>query len=387
MTQDAEIPGIDRLGRTLWIAGALIGAVFGIAALAVAPVAIVPEVVALAVLAWARPRPSGLAGAAVGHGLAWLAILSTSSRVCRLDVPDDCAYSLPFGAAHSADGAAWLADTTRWFLGALSIVLLGLVLTAVARQRLRTHGQIAIGHGPIGRAMRKLAYHPAGPTVLAVSLALISWPFVALSLPVYERQGAGFSVSDVQPPLSPTDPVRWTAAASAVILSSVIAGFVGGWLIRHRRGPSYWTALPVAWICAIGGTTLLPALLGQHFGAVPICIDGCGYTITTDNPGPNFLAAAIFFWLGPFIDSHALGALIVGFVAWSQILIRFGPTAPPPAVPGWSRAPQASYPMPAPFPWQQPIAPAALRPPPPEPISASATPPNQPVDNLDHKPG
>ena len=274
MTQEAGTPTIDRLGVTLWIAGAVIGAVFGFATLAVAPIAIVPELVALPVLAWARPRPSGLAGAVVGHGLVWLGLLSTSSRICRLDVPDQCTYSLAFGPARSSDGSAWQADVTRWIIGALLIALVGLVLTAVAKRRLRTHGNLAPAHGPIGRALHRLTYHPAGPAVLAVSLALISLPFVALNLQVYEFTGTGFGIEDIAP-LSPTDPARWTAAFSAVLLSSVIAGIIGGWLIRHRRGSSYWAALPVAWICGIGGTTLLPALLGQRFGAVPMCIDGC----------------------------------------------------------------------------------------------------------------
>jgi len=240
--------------------------------------------------------------------------------------------------------------------------------------------------GPIGRALSKLAYHPAGPTILAVSLALISLPLVAVTLQLYQMESTGFQTTDIHP-LSPTDPARWTAAASAVLLSAVIAGFVGGWLLRHRRGYSYWVALLVAWTCGIGGTTLLPSLLGQHFGAVPMCIDGCGYSITTDQPGWNFVAAALFFWLGPLYEGQALGALIVGFVAWSQILIRFGLAAPPPEVPRWGRAQQASYPLPAPYPWPQAVAPAASTAPPPGPVPAPATPPTQLPDNGDHKAG
>ena len=314
MTQEISSPSLDRLGVTLWVAGALIGSVFGVAALAIAPMAIVPELVALLVLARPRPRPFGLAGALVGHGVVWLGLLVTSSRICQLDATDRCIYSLPFGPAHSADGPAWMADTTRWIVGALLLFLVGIVLTAAAMRRLRTNERLAPADGPIGRALRRLSYHPAGPTVLAVALALTSWPFVALNIHVYELTG----LADGSEPLPSTDPARWTAAASAVLVSAVVAGFVGGWLIRHRRDSSYWVALLVAWICGIGGTTLLPALLGQHFGTVPICIDGCAYSITTDNPGPNFLGAALLFWLGPLYEGQALGALIVGFVGWSQ---------------------------------------------------------------------
>ena len=220
---------------------------------------------------------------------------------------------------------------------------------------------------PIGHAFTWLAYQPEGPTILAVSLALIALPFVALSLQVYELMD-GFPIEDIHP-LSPTDPTRWTAAASAVLLSALVAGSVGGWLIRHRRGYSYWVALPVAWICGIGGSTLLPALLGQHFGAAPMCIDACGYSITTDQPAWNFLAAVLFFWLAPAYEGQALGCLIVGFVAWSQILVRFGPPAPPPEVPRWGRA-QAWYPPSERYPWPQPVAASASETPAPRPVDA-----------------
>ena len=316
MTQDAEIPGIDRLGRTLWIAGALIGAVFGIAALALAPLAIVPEVVALAVLAWARPRPSGLAGAAVGHGLGWLAILSTSSRRSgRLRV-------LATVRCSALGGWSCLA-------GGHHSVVPGCAVHCVARTRPHRGCETTPPDSRTDRNRPRSGSRdaqtrlPSGRSDGPGRVACVDLVAVCCAQPSGVRAARrGF---------------QRVGRAAAVV--------------AHRSGAldSYWTALPVAWICAIGGTTLLPALLGQHFGAVPICIDGCGYTITTDNPGPNFLVAAMFFWLGPFIESQALGALIVGFVAWSQILIRFGPTAPPPAVPDWSRAPQASYP-PAPFP-------------------------------------
>jgi hypothetical protein len=195
----------------------------------------------------------------------------------------------------------------------------------------------------------------------------------------------GFPTSDIQP-LSPTDPTRWTAAASAVLLSALVAGCVGGWLIRHRRGYSYWVALPVAWICGIGGSTLLPAILGQHFGAAPMCIDACGYSITTDQPGWNFLAAVLFFWLGPAYEGQALGALIVGFVAWSLILVRFGPPAPPPEVPYWGRA-QAWYPPSEPYPWTQPFAGSASAAQAPRPVDAPETPPTPLNDEGDRAMG
>lgn len=240
--------------------------------------------------------------------------------------------------------------------------------------------------GPIGQAVSKLAYHPAGPTVLAVALALISLPFVAVTLQVYEMESTGFQIADIHP-LAPADPARWTAAASAVLLSALVAGSAGGWLLRHRSGYSYWVALLLAWICGIGSTTLLPSLLGQHFGAVPLCIDGCGYGISTGAPGPTFVAAALFCWLGPISEGPAFGILVVGFIAWSQILTRFGPAAPPPDVPRWQRTQQAPYPLPGPYAWPHPVAPTDSAAPPPGPVRAPATPPTQLPDNGHHKAG
>src|SRR5450759_276590 len=148
-------PGLKRETVGLWVGAALIGAVGGYATLALAPIAIGPELVALVVLAWARPRAFGLAGAVVGHGLPWCGLLLASPRVCRQDVPAQCVYSLPFGPAHSADAATWMADTTRWIIGALLILSVGLVLTAVAARRLRTHRPPAPTRGPIGRALSR----------------------------------------------------------------------------------------------------------------------------------------------------------------------------------------------------------------------------------------
>ena len=54
---------------------------------------------------------------------------------------------------------------------------------------------------------------PLGPALLALALAIVSLPFVALTLHAYPY--SGYQVGFV-PDLSPTDPARWTAAVSAV---------------------------------------------------------------------------------------------------------------------------------------------------------------------------
>ncbi len=238
--------------------------------------------------------------------------------------------------------------------------------------------------GPIGLALSKLAYHPAGPTILAVSLALISLPLVALTLPVYELMNAP-PIGDLRS-LSPTDPARWTAATSAVLFSALIGGSVGGWLIRHKRD-LYWLALLLAWFCGIAGTTLLPALLGQHFGVNPICVDACGYSTTTDDPGSSVLAAGLFFAFAPMADRYAAGALAVGFVIWSQVFVRFGPPVPQRATSWREQGWQGSYPPSTPYQWSQRAVPEASDAPTSGPDPTPATPPTQPGDQGTRDPG
>ena len=189
-----------------------------------------------------------------------------------------------------------------------------------------------------GHALSKLAYHPAGPTILAVALALISLPLVAPGLGLYRLDYA----ADLAP-MSLTDPARWTTAMSAVLLAAVIGGSVGGWLIRHRSDYSYWTALLLAWIGGIGGSMVLPWFLRQNVGAAQACLDGCSLLVRSDDPTSGFVLGAIFFWLGAAIEYEAFGALVLGFVVWSQVLLRYGPPAPPPRVPRWGLAPEASF--------------------------------------------
>jgi hypothetical protein len=128
-------------GGTFWIAGAGVGIVGAFATLVVAPIAIVPELIVVLVLAAARPRPFGLAGALVGHGLVWSWLFATDSFACFLDsLPGQCTDSLPFGPAHHVT-STWQTETRLWLLGALFLLVLGLALTLVAARRVRAHRQ------------------------------------------------------------------------------------------------------------------------------------------------------------------------------------------------------------------------------------------------------
>jgi hypothetical protein len=119
------------------------------------------------------------------------------------------------------------------------------------------------------RAWQALIGGSFGPTRLAVVLALLSWPFVVLALHV---MGAVWNLE----PRAPL--VVELAALSAVLTGGLVGGSLGGRLIG-RRSPLVAVPLTAysAWVGALVGTTLLPAVfavegslidMGQHFGTV-----------------------------------------------------------------------------------------------------------------------
>ncbi len=126
-----------RRAGALWIVGAWVGLVGGYATLVVDPDLIVPELLVVLALAFARPRLLGVAGAIVGHGLMWSWLLATTSVNCNsLLIPGEapCSVTLQFQSAYYGGPLAWLKEPGWWFplllAGALALVLAGLVLTA-----------------------------------------------------------------------------------------------------------------------------------------------------------------------------------------------------------------------------------------------------------------
>ena len=127
-----------RRAGASWIAGALVGLVGGYATLVVDPDLIVPELLVVLALAFARPRLLGVAGAIVGHGLMWSWLLATTSVNCNsLLIPGEapCSVTLPFQSAYYGGPLAWPKVPGWWFPlllpGALALLLAGLALTAI----------------------------------------------------------------------------------------------------------------------------------------------------------------------------------------------------------------------------------------------------------------
>jgi uncharacterized RDD family membrane protein YckC len=167
--------------------------------------------------------------------------------------------------------------------------------------------------------IRRLLARREGPTALAVLLALVSLPFVAVSLQEYAYAADLRGVAQ----LAPSDPARWTAAAGAVLFSGLIAGFVGG-RISHNPAGALLTFL-LAWCLAIAAAPILPAALGQQvsFGG-QLCIDGCSASVSSVDPSSGLSNSVFLFWLGPLVDPEPFLALLLGFAIWYSLIARFG---------------------------------------------------------------
>jgi hypothetical protein len=122
----------------LWTAGLGIGLVSGYATLELNALLAIPLAVVWLYVSLRRPRLVGLAGAVVGHGMAWTWLLGKASGFCLQSLPPICfsAPRLPFEPSYTRSEAAL---ATQQQMGtAVGVVLLavGIVLTVALALRL-----------------------------------------------------------------------------------------------------------------------------------------------------------------------------------------------------------------------------------------------------------
>lgn len=136
------MPEMGRLNRLawapigaawLWAAGAGIGLVGGIATLELRPLLAVPFALAWVYVGLRKPRVLGVAGALVGHGVAWICLLLTSGYGCA----SSCWWTLPYGPSHTEDYGVWKTQTTEWIGFSAVVLIFGIILTAQLARRLR----------------------------------------------------------------------------------------------------------------------------------------------------------------------------------------------------------------------------------------------------------
>lgn len=169
--------------------------------------------------------------------------------------------------------------------------------------------------------------HWLRPTALALALALPSWPVVALTLGAVDPSRY---VGGGEPPASSLG--QWSAAAGAVLFSALIAGTLGGLLVRRQAIMGGVVTFVLALWVAQATATVLPLALGEHVGVAcrsalgPGMSSGspCDPIITTTNAldfGYDLLRAG-YLWLAPFAEPIPVLTLAVGVIAWTTILGR-----------------------------------------------------------------
>lgn len=159
------------------------------------------------------------------------------------------------------------------------------------------------------------------PTALALVLALVAWPIVAVTM------NAAYPVHDVGGPELGASPLaRWSAAASAVFISAAVAGPIGGVMVRRNAIGGGVTTFALALAAAVASWPLLPMLLGQQIGvacestfAPGFSSSPCDPFLTTGNLASD-LQAVPFFWLAPFAQPVAVATLAIGVSVWTAIL-------------------------------------------------------------------
>ncbi|MGD0249049.1 MAG: hypothetical protein ABSB75_08365 [Candidatus Limnocylindrales bacterium] len=111
----------------------MVGLISGIATLKVNPLLAIPLALVWVYVAVRKPRVLGVAGALVGHGVAWIYLLLTSGYGCA----SGCWWTLPYGPSHTEDPDVWRTQTWEWIGFSAVVLIFGIILTAQLARRLR----------------------------------------------------------------------------------------------------------------------------------------------------------------------------------------------------------------------------------------------------------
>ena len=165
----------------------------------------------------------------------------------------------------------------------------------------------------INAAGEAVAFVPEAlqPTVLALLLALLAWPIVAT--------GWGFGYRDQYVSGSPISGLAWSAAGGGVLLSALVAGPVGGFVVRRSRVAGAIFTYVLALAVAIMGAELVPAYLGQTAcGGVSASCTPATTTARVFIEDLQSLPLLVLF--APLVEPVAVLILAIGVVLWSGAL-------------------------------------------------------------------
>jgi hypothetical protein len=152
------------------------------------------------------------------------------------------------------------------------------------------------------------------PTALALILALVSLPLVALTL---APTSAGDYMRDQ--PIPATALGQWSAAASAAFISALVAGRFGGKVVRRHAIAGACLTFVIALLVAIPALPIFPAMLGENVGVGRVCLDGCWALTATNNLGYG-LFSDVFFMLAPFYEPVPVLTLAAGVGVWTYLV-------------------------------------------------------------------
>jgi hypothetical protein len=158
--------------------------------------------------------------------------------------------------------------------------------------------------------------------MLAAAFALFSLPLVALSLDCVSTAGSMYE-PDGPIRLGVMDPGRWMGALGSVLAAGLVAGAVGGSLVRKHAKIGVFVTLVVAWEVAIAALSLLPALWGMNVGFGYYCLDSCQPAIAGNNPN-GILFLLVQPWttmaLAPLASPGQMLTLTAGVAVWAWLL-------------------------------------------------------------------
>lgn len=153
------------------------------------------------------------------------------------------------------------------------------------------------------------------PALIAVDLALVTLPLIAVTLTVFDTTQLGYWNADV-PTLDEADPRRLTTAAGAVLSAALIAGLLGGPLVRRHRTMGALFTFVLASVAAITFYPVVPSMLHQHLGEAAVCVGHCEPVVNSDDVLSG-VKAVPFFALAVLVEPIAIFVLAVGVYIWA----------------------------------------------------------------------
>jgi hypothetical protein len=185
----------------------------------------------------------------------------------------------------------------------------------------RAYADVEAGHNLAGPSFLAHVFDAA---LLALFFAILSLPFVAVSLDV----GVYGAPSGLGAQVSLSDLGRWTAAFGAVVAASLVAGTIGAPLVRANAILGALLTLVVAWGVAVVALPILPVLLhlnrDGNLGFVsPVwCFDVCGGPAMYANDILSGLDRLGDSWMAPLRAPVPFALLVGGVARWTHVVRR-----------------------------------------------------------------